>query len=79
LVLVSGLLSVMFGIGSAPFIQVGLLILLRLSIRHAVGTTMLVIIPISIGGGIGYITEGYGDFILLIQILIGTVLGAYIG
>ncbi|QHQ82242.1 TSUP family transporter [Bacillus subtilis] len=54
--LVSGLLSGMFGIGSAPFIQVGLLILLRLSIRQAVGTTMLVIIPISIGGGIGYIT-----------------------
>ncbi|MBU5209428.1 MULTISPECIES: sulfite exporter TauE/SafE family protein [Bacillus] len=77
--LVSGMLSGMFGIGSAPFIQVGLLILLKLSIRQAVGTTMLVIIPISIGGGIGYISEGYVDFILLIQILIGTVLGAFIG
>ncbi|MGG3625095.1 sulfite exporter TauE/SafE family protein [Bacillus gobiensis] len=77
--IISGILSGTFGIGSAPFIQIGLLILLQLSIRQSVGTTMLVILPIAIGGGFGYITEGAVDFILLLQILIGTMCGSYIG
>ncbi|TDQ40817.1 sulfite exporter TauE/SafE family protein [Aureibacillus halotolerans] len=77
--LVTGLLSGMFGVGSAPFIQVGLLMLLHLTIRQSVGTTMLVIIPIAIGGGFGYWTEGYVDFLLLLKVLVGTMIGAYIG
>jgi uncharacterized membrane protein YfcA len=75
----SGILSGTFGIGSAPFIQLGLLILLRLSIRQSVGTTMLVILPIAIGGGVGYFMNGAVDGMLLLQILIGTVSGSYIG
>lgn len=30
-------------------------------------------------GGLGYSSEGYLDYILLLQVLIGTMLGAYIG
>lgn len=77
--LLSGILSGTFGIGSAPFIQVGLLILLHLTIRESVGTTMLVIIPIAIGGGIGYFSEGFVNPLLLLYVLIGTMAGAYIG
>ncbi|MCC2528435.1 hypothetical protein C7B63_14965 [Bacillus halotolerans] len=77
--IVSGILSGTFGIGSAPFIQIGLMIMLNLSIRHSVGTTMLVIIPLAVGGGIGYITEGFVDYVLLIKVLIGTMCGAYVG
>ncbi|MFY4773823.1 sulfite exporter TauE/SafE family protein [Metabacillus sp. RGM 3146] len=77
--LVSGVLSGTFGIGSAPFIQLGLLILLNLTIRESVGTTMLVILPIAIGGGIGYFSEGFVDPLLLVYVLIGTTAGAYIG
>lgn len=77
--LISGVLAGTFGIGSAALIQIGLLVLLNLSLRQAVGTTMLVIIPISIGGGVGYLFEGYVDFILLFQVLTGTMIGAYIG
>ncbi|MBC2686054.1 sulfite exporter TauE/SafE family protein [Bacillus toyonensis] len=77
--LVTGMLAGSFGIGSAPFIQLGLMVLLGLTIQQSVGTTMLVILPIAIGGGIGYSSEGYLDYILLLQVLIGTMLGAYIG
>lgn len=77
--LVTGILSGTFGIGSTPFIQIGLLLFLGLSIQKSVGTTMLIILPIAIGGGLGYRTEGYVDFMLLLQILIGTMTGAYIG
>ncbi|MDQ0207687.1 sulfite exporter TauE/SafE family protein [Alkalicoccobacillus murimartini] len=77
--LLTGLLAGMFGVGSAPFIQLGLLIFLHLSLRQSVGTTMLVILPISIGGGLGYVTEGFVDWMLLLKVLIGTMTGAYIG
>ncbi|HEK9102022.1 sulfite exporter TauE/SafE family protein [Bacillus pfraonensis] len=76
---VTGMLAGAFGIGSAPFIQIGLMVLLGLSIRQSVGTTMLVILPIAIGGGIGYTSAGYLDYMLLVQVLAGTMLGAYIG
>ncbi|MBJ8051169.1 sulfite exporter TauE/SafE family protein [Bacillus cereus] len=77
--LATGILAGSFGIGSAPFIQLGLMVLLGLTIRQSVGTTMLVILPIAIGGGFGYSSEGYLDYMLLVQVLIGTMLGAYIG
>lgn len=77
--LVTGILAGSFGIGSAPFIQLGLMVLLGLTIQQSVGTTMLVILPIAIGGGLGYSSEGYLDYILLLQVLLGTMLGAYIG
>lgn len=77
--IIVGILSGTFGIGSTPFIQLGLLTFLGLTLRQSVGTTMLVIVPIAIGGGIGFTSEGYLDFVLLLQVLIGTMLGAYIG
>jgi len=77
--IISGILSGAFGIGSTPFIQLGLLTFLGLTIRHSIGTTMLVILLIAIGGGAGYNSTGYLDFLLLVKILIGTMIGAYIG
>ncbi|MGD6893536.1 sulfite exporter TauE/SafE family protein [Bacillus infantis] len=77
--IVCGLLSGTFGIGSAPFIQLGLLAVLGLSVQKSVGTTMLVILPIALAGGIGYYFEGYFDMILLLQVLAGTMIGSYLG
>ncbi|PLR75023.1 sulfite exporter TauE/SafE family protein [Bacillus infantis] len=77
--LITGVLSGTFGIGSTPFIQLGLLIMLGLTIRQSIGTTMLVILPIAAGGGLGYQSEGYLDYLLLLQVLLGTMTGAYIG
>jgi uncharacterized protein len=77
--LASGVLSGTFGIGSAPFIQIGLLAILGLSIKQSVGTTMLVILPIALAGGIGFYFDGYLDFVLLVQVLAGTMIGSYVG
>lgn len=74
-----GLLSGTFGIGSAPFIQLGLLVIMGLTVQQSVGTTMLVILPIALAGGIGYYFEGYFDILLLLQVLAGTMIGSYIG
>lgn len=77
--LVTGAMSGFFGIGSTPFIQIGMIMLLGLSIRQAAGTTMLVIIPIALAGGAGYYQMGYLDIPLLIQVVVGSMLGSYIG
>lgn len=77
--LVTGALSGLFGIGSTPFIQLGLMLLLRLPMRFAAGTTMLVIIPIALAGGAGYYSIGYLDVQLLVAVVIGTMLGSYFG
>ncbi|RXZ84312.1 sulfite exporter TauE/SafE family protein [Paenibacillaceae bacterium] len=77
--LVTGALSGAFGIGSTPFIQIGLLALLGLSIAQAAGTTMLVILPIAAAGGASYYGIGYFDAALLLKVLLGTMIGSYIG
>ncbi|MGG1680093.1 sulfite exporter TauE/SafE family protein [Neobacillus sp. NRS-1170] len=77
--IVTGILSGTFGIGSAPFIQLGLMVVLGLSVQKSVGTTMLVILPIAFAGGAGYYFEGYFNVLLLIQVLAGTMIGSYIG
>ncbi|NIK71674.1 sulfite exporter TauE/SafE family protein [Paenibacillus sp. BK720] len=77
--LVTGALSGLFGIGSTPFIQLGLMLMLGMSMRFAAGTTMLVIMPIALAGGAGYYSVGYLDLQLLIAVVIGTMLGSYIG
>lgn len=77
--LITGFLSGAFGIGSTAFIQIGLMLFFGASIYHAVGTTMMVILPISIAGGFGYLTSGHLDFGIFIQTLIGLAGGAYFG
>jgi uncharacterized membrane protein YfcA len=77
--IVTGLLSGIFGIGSTPFIQIGLMTLLGMSVRYAAGTTMLIIIPIACSGGIGFYRMGYFDVPLLAQVSFSIMLGSYIG
>lgn len=77
--LVTGALSGLFGIGSTPFIQIGLMAILGMSVRKSAGTTMLVIILIAIAGGTGYYHLGYLNLQLLAEVVFGTMLGSYIG
>lgn len=77
--IVTGLLSGTFGIGAMPFIQLGLLIFFSMSLQQSAGTTMLVILPIALLGGIGYLITGYLDVGLFIHVTIGLMTGAYIG
>ncbi|WP_066194536.1 MULTISPECIES: sulfite exporter TauE/SafE family protein [Gracilibacillus] len=77
--IVTGLLSGVFGIGSTPFIQIGLLVFFGLSIQQSAGTTMLVIIPIALIGGLGYYSVGFLDLQLFIEVVAGTMAGSYLG
>ena len=77
--LVTGLLSGTFGIGAAPFIQIGLLVVMGLSLKQSVGTTMLVILPIALAGGVGYYFQGYLNIMLLVEVVAGTMIGSYVG
>lgn len=77
--LITGALSGLFGIGSTPFIQIGLMLVLGMSMRFAAGTTMLVIMPIALAGGAGYLSIGYLDVQLLAAVVVGTMSGSYVG
>ncbi|EUJ30474.1 Sulfite exporter TauE/SafE [Listeria grayi] len=77
--IILGSISGLFGIASSAFIQITLLLVFGLDLRKSAGTTMLVILPISLIGGIGYIANGYIDVLLLIKVILGTSIGTYIG
>jgi uncharacterized membrane protein YfcA len=77
--LLCGILSGAFGIGAAAFIQLGLLFFFSLTLPQVAGTTMLVIIPIAVMGGIGYLLAGYLEILLFAQVAAGLTLGTYIG
>jgi hypothetical protein len=76
---ICGGIAGLFGIGSAPFIQLSLIVLCRLSVVQAAGTSMLVILPVAIFGSLGFYQKGYIDFSLLLEVVIGTFSGSYIG
>lgn len=75
----NGLLSGTFGFGAAQFIQLTLLVLFSMTLFQSVGTTMLIILPIALSGGFGYLLSGHLDMMLFIQVLSGMMIGAYIG
>jgi uncharacterized membrane protein YfcA len=77
--LITGFLSGAFGIGSTPFIQIGLMLLLGVGMRVAAGTSMLVILPIAAAGGAGFYQEDSLDWMLLLTVLAGSMTGSYIG
>ena len=76
---VTGFLSGAFGIGATAFIQISLMLFFGISLYNAIGTTMLVILPISLSGGLGYLVNGHLDFYILGQTLCGLTIGAYFG
>ena len=67
-----------FGIGATAFIQISLMLFFGVSLYHAIGTTMLVILPISVSGGLGYLVNGHLDFYIFLQTLGGLTIGAYL-
>src|SRR5699024_1739069 len=76
---VTGGLSGWLGIGASPFIQIGWLIFFRLSVQQAAGTTMLVILPAAVVGGVGGYTEGNWAVLLFIEVAAAMIIGSYVG
>ena len=75
----NGFISGAFGIGAAAFIQLTLMIIFGIPVLYAIGTCMMVILPISIAGGAGYILNGQLDLLIFVQTLVGQSVGAYLG
>ncbi len=74
-----GAAAAFFGVGMAPFLQLGLLTVHRLPLRQAVGTTMLTLVFISAAGGLAMAHHGDVSVPHLIGLTIGLASGAYIG
>ena len=74
-----GVLSGAFGIGSAAYIQIALMVVFGVPLLQAIGTTMMIIVPIAVSGGIGYILYGQMEMQLFLQTLIGLSVGSYFG
>lgn len=76
---VGGAGAAFFGVGMAPFLQLGLLAVHRLPLRLTVGTTMLALVFISAAGGTAMARHGDVSLPHLIGLTIGLGLGAFVG
>jgi uncharacterized membrane protein YfcA len=74
-----GAAAAFFGVGMAPFLQLGFLTLHQLPLRQTVGTTMLTLVFISAAGGAAMALHGDVSLPHLIGLTIGLGIGAYIG
>src|SRR3990170_4535585 len=67
------------GVGMAPFIQLGLLTVFRLSLVKTIGTTMLALIFISTSGSVALARHGDVSLEHLVGATIGMTAGSFIG
>lgn len=74
-----GVASAFFGVGMTPFLQLGMMMIPKLTLVRTIGTTMLALIFISMGGGIALATHGDVSLPHLIGATIGMTIGSYIG
>ncbi|MFT4040493.1 MAG: sulfite exporter TauE/SafE family protein [Thermomicrobiales bacterium] len=76
---VGGAGAAFFGVGMAPFLQLGLLAVHHLPLRQTVGTTMLALVFISASGGLAMARHGDVSLPHLVGLTIGLSTGAFIG
>ncbi|WP_037359481.1 sulfite exporter TauE/SafE family protein [Selenomonas sp. oral taxon 892] len=74
-----GVLSGAFGIGSAAYIQIALMVTFGVPLLQAIGTTMMIIVPIAVSGGIGYVFYGQFEMWIFLQTLTALSIGSYCG
>lgn len=76
---VNGFLSGAFGIGAAAFIQLTLMVVFGVPLLQTIGTCMMIVLPISASGGLGYLFNGRLDGMIFLQTLLGLMIGAWFG
>ena len=74
-----GVASAFFGVGMTPYIQLGMLSLLKLPIRITVGTTMMTLIFISGSGALALAQHGSVSVKHLIASIVGLSIGSWFG
>jgi hypothetical protein len=77
--LVGGTLSALLGVGMSPFIQLGLLVVAKLPLRQALGTTMFVLVFVSASAATTFSTAGDVSAPHLIGTVIGLPAGSFLG
>jgi uncharacterized membrane protein YfcA len=74
-----GAASGFFGVGMAPYLQLGLLTFLKLPLRQTVGTTMLTLVFVSASGALVLARHGDISTNHLIGTVIGLASGSFVG
>lgn len=74
-----GVASAFFGVGMAPFIQLGMLTVFRLTLARTVGSTMLALMFISFSGSLALAQHGDVSGKHLVGVTIGMMAGSYVG
>lgn len=74
-----GTAAAFFGVGMAPFLQLGLLVLLKMPLRKTIGTTMMALVFISLSGSVEMARHGQVSVPHLIGATIGMTAGSYVG
>jgi uncharacterized membrane protein YfcA len=74
-----GAAAAFFGVGMAPFLQLGLLAVHKLPLRQTVGTTMMALVFVSAAGGVAMARNGDVSAPHLVGLTIGLGTGAFLG
>jgi uncharacterized membrane protein YfcA len=74
-----GAASAFFGVGMAPYLQLGFLTALKLPLRQTIGTTMLTLVFISISGASVLATSGSVSVPHLVGTVVGLSAGSFVG
>ena len=74
-----GAAAAFFGVGMAPYLQLGFLTLHKLSLRQTIGTTMWTLVFISAAGGVAMAMHGDVSLPHLVGLTFGLSSGAYVG
>ncbi|MBI3978239.1 MAG: sulfite exporter TauE/SafE family protein [Chloroflexi bacterium] len=74
-----GGLAGFLGFGAAAFFQLGILVTLRVPLRIAVGTTIMILAFVALSGASRFLQDGLVDWQLFLNIVLGTAVGAYAG
>lgn len=75
----SGMLASVCGVGSAGFLQFCLMTIFGIRMYQSIGTAMLIILPIAMLGGMGFLSTGNLDMRIFILTLAGQTIGAFLG
>lgn len=77
--LIVGTLNGLFGVGGGFIVVPALILVLRFPARAAIGTSLMIIGLISIGGVVGYMQFGHIEWNLFGYVLLGSLAGMLLG
>jgi uncharacterized protein len=75
----SGFVAGLFGVGGGILIVPALVLVLGMEQRLAHGTSLAAIVPIAVGGVVGYVWSGSVDWVAVVILVGGAALGAVAG